>query len=58
MPDSAADKAGLRRGMIVSVNGKKINTFSEHGQKLQLLAQENRHSGVIRDGDRSHLKSL
>ena len=38
VPDSAADKAGLEAGdVIVSINGKKINTFMSYVQKLQLL---------------------
>ncbi|NMS25022.1 PDZ domain-containing protein, partial [Vibrio parahaemolyticus] len=35
VPDSAADKAGLKAGdVIVSVNGKAINTFSELRAKV------------------------
>ncbi|GAL36335.1 outer membrane stress sensor protease DegQ [Vibrio maritimus] len=52
VPDSAADKAGLEAGdIIVSVNGKKISTFSELRAKVATLgAGKTVTLGVIRDG--------
>ncbi len=52
VPDSAADKAGLKAGdIVVSVNGKKIETFSELRAKVATLgAGKTVKLGVIRDG--------
>ncbi|CAM2815235.1 Do family serine endopeptidase [Vibrio rarus] len=52
LPDSAADKAGLQAGdVIVSLNGKKISTFSELRAKVATLgAGKKIKIGVIRDG--------
>ncbi|BDR14593.1 DegQ family serine endoprotease [Vibrio sp. STUT-A11] len=52
VPDSAADKAGLKAGdIIVSVNGKSINTFSELRAKVATLGAGKKISlGVVRDG--------
>ncbi|MGR5132804.1 Do family serine endopeptidase [Vibrio alfacsensis] len=52
VPDSAAAKAGLQAGdVIVSVNGKSINTFSELRAKVATLgAGKEITLGVIRDG--------
>lgn len=52
VPDSAADKAGLKAGdVIVSVNGKAINTFSELRAKVATLgAGKEITLGVVRDG--------
>lgn len=54
MPDSAAEKAGLQAGdIIVSLNGKSINTFSELRAKVATLgAGKEITLGVIRDGDK------
>ena len=52
VPDSAADKAGLKAGdVIVSVNGKAIDTFSELRAKVATLGAGKKITlGVIRDG--------
>ncbi|WP_019824169.1 PDZ domain-containing protein, partial [Vibrio splendidus] len=52
VPDSAADKAGLKAGdIIVSVNGKRIDTFSELRAKVATLgAGKQIELGVVRDG--------
>lgn len=52
VPDSAADKAGLEAGdIIVSINGRKINTFSELRAKVATLgAGKEIELGVVRDG--------
>jgi serine protease Do len=58
VPDSAADKAGLKAGdVIVSINDKKINTFSELRAKVATLgAGKTVTLGVIRDGDTQSFK--
>ncbi|KJY82213.1 serine endoprotease DegQ [Vibrio galatheae] len=55
VPDSAADKAGLEAGdVIVSVNGKEINSFSELRAKVATLGAGKKITlGVIRDGKQS-----
>ncbi|PMG61811.1 serine endoprotease DegQ [Vibrio lentus] len=52
VPESAADKAGLKAGdIIVSINGKRIDTFSELRAKVATLgAGKQIELGVIRDG--------
>lgn len=52
VPDSAAEKAGIEAGdIIVSVNGKKIKTFSELRAKVATLgAGKTVKLGIIRDG--------
>ncbi|WP_275724387.1 DegQ family serine endoprotease [Vibrio furnissii] len=52
IPDSAADKAGLKAGdIIISVNGKKVETFAELRAKVATLgAGKTVTLGVIRDG--------
>ncbi|MCL9781494.1 Do family serine endopeptidase [Vibrio sp. S4M6] len=52
VPDSAADKAGIKAGdIIVSINGKKINTFGELRAKVATLGAGKKVTiGVIRDG--------
>jgi len=52
VPDSAAEKAGLEAGdIIVSVNDKKIETFSELRAKVATLgAGKTVKLGIIRDG--------
>ncbi|UPQ88452.1 DegQ family serine endoprotease [Vibrio sinaloensis] len=52
VPDSAADKAGLEAGdVIVSVNGKSINSFSELRAKVATLgAGKEITLGIVRDG--------
>ncbi|MEZ8465221.1 Do family serine endopeptidase [Vibrio splendidus] len=53
VPDSAADKAGLKAGdVIVSINGKRIDTFSELRAKVATLgAGKQIELGVVRDGE-------
>ncbi|MBW3697150.1 DegQ family serine endoprotease [Vibrio sp. T187] len=52
MPDSAADKAGIEAGdIITSLNGKRIDTFSELRAKVATLgAGKEIELGIIRDG--------
>lgn len=60
VPDSAADKAGLKAGdVIVSVNGKDIHSFSELRAKVATLGAGKKVSlGIIRDGKKRALMSL
>ncbi|MEJ2763925.1 Do family serine endopeptidase [Photobacterium sp. MCCC 1A19761] len=53
LPDSAAEKAGLKAGdIIVSVNGKQIRTFSELRAKIATLgAGKTAALGIVRDGE-------
>ena len=53
MPDSAADKAGIKAGdIIVSVNGRKIKTFQELRAKVATMGAGTKlELGLIRDGD-------
>ncbi len=52
VPDSAADKAGLKAGdIITAINGKKIDTFSELRAKIATLGAGREVTlGVVRDG--------
>ncbi len=52
VPDSAADKAGLKAGdVIVSINGKAIDTFAELRAKVATLGAGKKVTlGVVRDG--------
>ncbi|WGW00800.1 DegQ family serine endoprotease [Vibrio sp. YMD68] len=52
IPDSAADDAGLKAGdIITTINGKKIDTFSELRAKVATLgAGKQLTLGVVRDG--------
>lgn len=53
VPDSAADKAGLEAGdVITSINGKSIHSFSELRAKVATLgAGKKIELGIIRDGE-------
>jgi len=52
LPNSAADKAGIKAGdILISVNGKKIRTFGELRAKIATLgAGKKVKLGLIRDG--------
>lgn len=54
MPDSAAEKAGLQAGdIITSLNSKSINTFGELRAKVATLGAGKKITlGVIRDGNK------
>ncbi|AUI85266.1 serine endoprotease DegQ [Vibrio azureus] len=58
VPDSAADKAGLQAGdIIVAINGKSIETFSELRAKVATLgAGKEVKLGVVRDGQKKDFK--
>lgn len=58
MPDSAADKGGLKAGdIIVSINGKKIKSFQELRAKIATLgAGAKVKLGLVRDGDDKTVK--
>ncbi|MGF1700038.1 Do family serine endopeptidase [Photobacterium makurazakiensis] len=58
MPESAAEKAGLKAGdIIVSVNGKQIRTFGELRAKIATLgAGKQTTLGLIRDGKEKTVK--
>lgn len=58
VPDSAADKAGLKAGdIIVSLNGKKIDTFAELRAKVATLGAGKQITlGVVRDGKTENYK--
>ncbi|MGS0680426.1 DegQ family serine endoprotease [Shewanella sp. 125m-7] len=53
MPDSAADKAGIKVGdIIVSVNGRSIKSFQELRAKVATMGAGSKvEFGLIRDGD-------
>ncbi|MEZ9624250.1 Do family serine endopeptidase [Aliivibrio fischeri] len=52
VPDSAADKAGIQAGdILISINGKKIQTFGELRAKVATLGAGKKVTlGLIRDG--------
>lgn len=58
MPDSAADKAGIKAGdILTSINGKKLKTFAELRAKIATLgAGAKVKLGLIRDGDKETVK--
>ncbi|KJY88844.1 serine endoprotease DegQ [Vibrio neptunius] len=58
VPDSAADKAGIKAGdVIVSVNGKEIHSFSELRAKVATLGAGKKISlGIIRDGKKENFE--
>ncbi|MCL1040169.1 Do family serine endopeptidase DegQ [Shewanella marisflavi] len=60
MPDSAADKAGIKAGdIIVSVNGKPIKTFQELRAKIGTMgAGAKVKLGLIRDGDEKTVTAI
>ena len=60
VPDSAADKAGLKAGdIIVSINGKQINSFSELRAKIATQgAGKSVKLGIIRDGKNSTVTAV
>lgn len=55
MPDSSAEKAGLKAGdIIVSVNGKNIRTFGELRAKIATLGAGKKVTlGIVRDGSKA-----
>lgn len=58
MPDSAAAKAGLKAGdIITSVNGKEIQTFGELRAKIATIgAGKTVKLGIVRDGKEKTVK--
>lgn len=60
VPDSAADKAGLKAGdIIVSINDKHINSFSELRAKIATQgAGKSVKLGIVRDGKSSTVTAV
>ncbi|MCL1048689.1 DegQ family serine endoprotease [Shewanella abyssi] len=60
MPDSAADKAGIKVGdIIVSVNGRKIKSFQELRAKVATMGAGSKvEFGLIRDGDEESVTAI
>ena len=58
MPDSAADKGGIKAGdIITSINGRKIKSFQELRAKIGTLGAGAKVTlGLIRDGDEESVK--
>ncbi|GGI79471.1 Do family serine endopeptidase DegQ [Shewanella gelidii] len=58
MPDSAAEKGGIKAGdIITSINGRKIKTFQELRAKIATLGAGAKVTlGFIRDGDEETTK--
>lgn len=54
MPDSAADKAGLKAGdIIVAINGKEIQSFGELRAKISTIGAGQKVTlGIVRDGNK------
>lgn len=60
MPDSAADKAGIKVGdIIVSVNGRSIKSFQELRAKVATMGAGSKvEFGLIRDGDKETVTAV
>ncbi|MCE9679977.1 Do family serine endopeptidase DegQ [Shewanella sp. AS1] len=60
MPDSAADKAGIKAGdIIVSINDKPIKSFQELRAKIGTMgAGAKVKLGIIRDGDKKAVTAV
>ena len=60
MPDSAADKAGIKVGdIIVSVNGRSIKSFQELRAKVATMGAGSKvEFGLIRDGDKETVTAI
>lgn len=60
MTDSAADKAGIKAGdIITSVNGRKIKSFQELRAKVATMgAGAEVEFGLIRDGDEKNVTAI
>ncbi|MDR8522322.1 MULTISPECIES: DegQ family serine endoprotease [Shewanella] len=60
MPDSAAEKAGIKVGdIIVSVNGRSIKSFQELRAKVATMgAGSEVEFGLIRDGDKETVTAV
>ncbi|MGS0827019.1 DegQ family serine endoprotease [Shewanella sp. 0m-8] len=60
MPDSAADKAGIKVGdIIVSVNGRSIKSFQELRAKVATMGAGSKvEFGLIRDGDEETVTAI